>query len=298
MMSHLLPLHYKIVAFLKCVALMSSLAVFLACSFSPVALATPAATFVPAVLPSNTPLPAPAGTSTPVPTSTSAPSQAAIPVSASPIQLVIPAGLATGASVQTIDATSCTDECYNTPNTPAYLELTFEGYGGDISVYPAPQYGAENPGAAYSIQQLKEILLGKISLSQEDALPVIPDANAAQVLASQEKIIHFNGGSGLRIITQYQSDVRPVNNAQLFYLFQGLSRDGRYYILARLWTTLPFLPADANSDSPVPAGGIPFSMSNENYIQQITDLINATPSDQFNPTLNMLDSLIQSISTQ
>jgi hypothetical protein len=208
---------------------------------------------------------------------------------------VIPAGLATGASAQTIDATACTDECYN---TPAYLEITFEGYGGDISVYPAPQYGAENPGAAYSIQQLKEILLGKISLPQEDALPVIPDAHAAQVFASQEKIIHFNGGSGLRIVTQYQSDVRPVNNEQLFYLFQGLSRDGKYYLIARLNTTLPFLPADANSDSPVPAGGIPFSMSNENYIQQITDLINATPSDQFNPTLNTLDSLIQSISIQ
>jgi hypothetical protein len=208
---------------------------------------------------------------------------------------VIPAGLATGASAKTIDATACTDECYN---TPAYLELTFEGYGGDISVYPAVPYAAENPGAAYNIQQLKEILLGKIPLSQTDTLPVIPDAHAAQVFASQEKIIHFNGGSGLRIITQYQSDVRPVNNAQLFYLFQGLSRDGRYYILARLWTTLPFLPADANSDSPVPAGGIPFSMSNENYIQQITDLINAAPPDQFNPTLNTLDSLIQSISTQ
>jgi hypothetical protein len=294
-MDHKLPLQYKIAAFLKCLALMSSLGVVLACNFSPVPLATPAATSVPAVLPSNTPIPAPAGSSTPVPTSTSAASQAAIPVSASPIRLVIPAGLATGASAQTIDATSCTDECYN---TPAYLELTFEGYGGDISVYPTVPYAAENPGAAYSIQQLKEILLGKIPLSQTDALPVIPDAHAAQVFASQEKIIHFNGGSGLRIITQYQSDVRPVNNAQLFYLFQGLSRDGRYYILARLWTTLPFLPADANSDSPVPAGGIPFSMSNENYIQQITDLINATPSDQFNPTLNTLDSLIQSISIQ
>lgn len=293
-MSYRLPLQSKIVTFLKCLALMSSLAVVLACSFSPVPLATPGATSVPAVLPSNTPISAPAGSSTPVPTSTSAASQAAIPVSASPIRLVIPAGLATGANAQTTDATACTDECHN---TPAYLDLTFEGYGGDISVYPAVQYAAENPGAAYSIQQLKEILLGKIPLSQTDALPVIPDAHAAQVLASQEKIIHFNGGSGLRIITQYQSDVRPVNNAQLFYLFQGLSRDGRYYILARLWTTLPFLPADANSDSPVPAGGIPFSMSND-YIQQITDLINAAPPDQFNPTLNTLDSLIQSISTQ
>jgi hypothetical protein len=286
-MSHRLLLQSKIVTFLKYVALMSSLAVFLACSFSPVALAIPTATSVPVMLLSNTPIP--------VPTSTSAASQVAIPVSAAPIQLVIPAGLATGASAQTIDATSCTDECQN---TPAYLELTFEGYGGDISVYPAVQYAAENPGAAYNIQQLKEILLGKISLSQTDALPVIPDANAAQVIASQEKIIHFNGGSGLRIITQYQSDVRPVNNEQLFYLFQGLSRDGKYYLIARLNTTLPFLPADANSDSPVPAGGIPFSMSNENYIQQITDLINAAPPDQFNPTLNMLDSLIQSISTQ
>jgi len=186
-MSHLLPLHYKIVAFLKCVALMSSLAVFSSLQFQPVALATPPRRSFPPCSPatraSRTGRHLNSRSDQHLSSLASCNS-----VSASPIQLVIPAGLATGASVQTIDATSCTDECYNTPNTPAYLELTFEGYGGDISVYPAPQYGAENPGAAYSIQQLKEILLGKISLSQEDALPVIPDANAAQVLASQEKL--------------------------------------------------------------------------------------------------------------
>ena len=161
-----------------------------------------------------------------------------------------------------------------------------------------------NQKAAESIKRLQVILANPNTQYTNDFLPYIPFIDAGQVFAAQEKILPFNGGSGLRIVTQYASDVSPINNGGLFYHFEGLTSDGKYYIVAILPVNLSFLPADNNPDSPVPSGGIAFPQNNasgtdfENYFKQVTSQIDATAPDQFNPSLNALDALIQSISIQ
>ena len=247
----------------------------------------------------------PAGPSTPLSSSRSG-----IPVSATPIRLVIPSGLATGASAETIDVvTDQTGAPWDV--APAHLLLTFQGYAlqGSFYVpqlfdYPASQYSSLNPAAAESLKRLGAVL-SKPSASQDQAtLPHVPFFNAGQAFAAHEKIIRFSGGSGVRFVTQYGQDVSPINNSGLFYHFQGLSQDGRNYIVAVLPVNLPFLPADNNPDSPVPSGGIPFPPSGaagpnyEDYFKQVTDRINAAPADQFNPSLDTLDQLVQSISVE
>ncbi len=191
---------------------------------------------------------------------------------------------------------------------PAHLQLTLQGYPlnssfhvPQIFVYPAAEYAAANPAAAESMKRLKVILSNPGAPYANDTLPYVPFFNAGQVFAAQEKVIQFNGGSGIRIVTQYAQDVSPINNGGLFYHFEGLTSDGKYYIVAILPISLPFLPVDNNPNSPVPSGGIPFPQNNapgssfENYFKQITDLINAAAPDQFNPSTNTLDELIQSI---
>ncbi|HEY9151440.1 MAG TPA: hypothetical protein VIN60_01035 [Anaerolineales bacterium] len=230
-----------------------------------------------------------------------------IPVFASPIRLVIPDGLATGASAKTISAvTDQTGAPWDI--APAHLQLTFQGYPPNGSfhvpqlfVYPAQDYATANPSAAESIKRLQAVLSNPNAQYTNDQLPYVPFFNAGQVFAAQEKIIQFNGGAGIRIVTQYAQDVSPINNGSLFYHFEGLTSDGKYYIVAILPTRLSFLPADNNPGSPVPSGGIAFPQNNasgvdyENYFKQITDKINAAQPDQFSSSLTSLDSLVQSM---
>ncbi len=236
--------------------------------------------------------------------------QSGIPFFASPIRLVIPDGLATSASAETIDVvTDQTGAPWDI--APAHLQVTFQGYPSNgsfhvpqIFVYPVQEYAAANSSAAESIQRLQDVLSNPGAQYASDQLPRVPFFNAGQVFAAQEKVIQFNGGSGVRIVTQYAQDVSPVNNGGLFYDFEGLTSGGKYYIVAILPAQLPFLPADNNPSSPVPPGGIAFPQNNapgtdfENYFRQVTDLINAARPDQFSPSLTSLDALIQSISIQ
>jgi len=243
----------------------------------------------------------PTGATSPVPAS------AGIPVSATPIRLTIPDGLATGATAETIDVvTDQTGAPWDA--APAHLQLTFQGYALQVSfhvpqlfVYPAQQYGSMSPAATESLKRLQAVLANPGISYDPDGLPRIPFFNAGQVIAAHQKVIRFTGGSGVRFITQYAQDVSPVHNSGLFYHFEGLSDDGKYYIVAILPVNLPFLPADNKPDSAVPSGGVPFppgsasGTSYEDYFKEITNRIDAAPVGQFTPPLGLLDNLVQSI---
>jgi hypothetical protein len=236
--------------------------------------------------------------------------QTGIPIFASPIRLVIPTGLGTGASAENIDV--ITDQTgLPWEVAPAHLQLTLQGYTVQNSyhvpqffVYPSKEYAEANQGAAENIQRLQAILSNPNTQITNDVLPRVPFFNAGQVFAAQEKVIHFNGGSGLRVVTQYAQDVSPINNSGLFYLFEGLTNNGNYYIAVILPTNLPLLVSDNNPASVVPNGGIPFPPNNasgssfENYFKQVSELIDKSQADQFDPSLTNLDALIQSMSVQ
>ena len=251
---------------------------------------------------------APADRTSPAPPATEA--QSGIPFFASPVTLEIPNGLASSARADGMDlVTDQTGAPWEVG--PAHLQITLQDYSlassshvPQIFVYPAPEYAAENPGAAESLKRLQTILSNPGGQYTNDQYPHVPFFNAGQVFAAQEKTLSFNGGSGIRFVTQYAQDISPINNGGVFYLFEGLSSDGKYYMIAILPVNLPFLPADNNPDSLVPSGGIAFPQNNapgldfDAYFKKVTQLIDTAPSGQFSPPLNTLDTLIQSISIQ
>ncbi len=233
--------------------------------------------------------------------------EAGVPFSATPIRFIIPAGLAEGASAETIDVvTDQTGASWDA--APAHLQLTFQGYAlqstfhvPQMFVYPALQYASMNPGAAETLKRLQAVLANPSGSYDKDTLPRVPFYNAGQVIAAQEKVIHFTGGSGVRFITQYGQDISPINNDSLFYHFAGLTDDGQYYIVAILPVNLPFLAADNNPSSPVPAGGVPFPPASasgsafEGYFSQVSQRIEGAAPEQFDPPLGKLDALIASL---
>ncbi len=233
--------------------------------------------------------------------------QSGIPVSATPIRFNIPEGLAAGATAETIDVvTDQTGAPWDV--APAHLQLTLQGYAlgssfhvPQLFVYPAQQYAGMNPAAAESLKRLQAVLANPGGSFTQETLPRVPFFNAGQVLAAQQKVLHFTGGAGVRFVTQYGQDVSPINNGGLFYHFEGLSDDGKYYIIAVLPVSLPFVAADSNPGAAVPNGGVPFPSNSAsgldyaNYYKKVAALIDAAPPDQFSPRLIMLDDLAQSI---
>ena len=61
------------------------------------------------------------------------------------------------------------------------------------------------------------------------------------------------------------------------------------------------LAETSDAGAPLPAGGVPYSYfadpnaDMELYYRSVLDLLNASPSEIFTPTLEQLDQLIQSI---
>ena len=129
-------------------------------------------------------------------------------------------------------------------------------------------------------------------------MPRVPWFNADLLITAHVGLVSLQNGNGVRTLTEYAQYYAPINNNELIYQFQGLTEDDRYYIFAILPITAPILPENEKPDAPIPAGGIPIpgdiGVSNTYYFS-VTEKLNSLAPDDFTPSLNMLDALIQSI---
>jgi hypothetical protein len=135
----------------------------------------------------------------------------------------------------------------------------------------------------------------------DDQLPIVPFFNEQQVFASNIQVISFQGGQGVRFVTEYAQYPASANNNDLLYHFQGVTRDGAYYVIAILPITVPLLAETSDGGAALPLGGVPypyFADPNADmllYYRSVRDVLNATPAQLFTPNMDKLDSLIQSM---
>jgi hypothetical protein len=224
-------------------------------------------------------------------------------VSVNNIAFVIPTDVGSGAQAETIEAVPPTSDMPWWEIAPRYDKYRLQGYPlvntfhtPTIYVYPVNEYLQVNADMAELFDSLKAIIAGQ---PLPEALPFLPAFNAAQIFHSNEQILTFQNGKGIRFLTQYGQAPYPVNNNSLFYTFQGLTDDGAYYVAATLPINAAFLSADGDPDTSLPADGVPFDWENFENINQHYDLVkqklNGTDPAAFNPMLTNLDALIQSI---
>ncbi len=181
---------------------------------------------------------------------------------------------------------------------PEYIRINFSGYQStgetfhqpQLLIYPADQYAEVNQGAAGIIENLKLVLTTKSNSSSDDYLPFLPLWNAGQIFHSNITYLDFQNGSGVRYLTQYGQDVYPINNYSLFYTFQGLTSDERYYIAAIFPVSNPVLP-DPESIQMDQA----FYDTFLQYIEETKFLLNTQSPENFSPSLIVLDQLIESL---
>ena len=122
-------------------------------------------------------------------------------------------------------------------------------------------------------------------------IPDIPANNASPSIVGKFQYLNFHSGSGILFLTQYSNemDPNPVNNEELTLNFQGLTKDGRYYLAARLAITHPSLPK-----------GIDFTDDIErdrqwSYLRKGEKELDGFPEESFQPSLTHLKALLSSI---
>ncbi|MGB2894687.1 MAG: hypothetical protein WBB65_00810 [Anaerolineales bacterium] len=267
----------------------------------------------PVSVPPNTTTP-----STPIPLNTTIPMTPSPSVNSPPgdgteltyglLTLVLPREVASGASSSEVAPTDGEESPF-WQKTPGHLQVILGDYYvlqgkfhlPQISIFPAQAYAEMVPAAFEAIRSVNNIIYSPDPAITADQLPVVPFFNATQVFASNIRMISFQNGGGVRYLTQYAQYPAPVNNHELFYHFQGVTRDGAYYITAIFPISIPLLAETSESGAALPIGGVAYPDLNdpnvdlEGYYTAVADLLNAASMDAFTPALSQLDQLIQSI---
>jgi hypothetical protein len=258
---------------------------------------TPAVpTTAPVVTQSPTATEPPTATKPPLATNTSAPQTNVI---CNEMALFLDPALASGFSCQSVPEAA--DQ--NAPGfavNPKYTELTFTGYvlsdrffTPKIDIYPVQRFSELLPDVIPAKLAALQALIGGGPAGTK-GLPILPIFNAGQEFFAQYKVMSFGSGHGIRYLTQYSQFVDPINNNELFYTYQGLTVDGKYWISAILPISNPLLPADGKNP-PNGQSADDFSNNFNTYIANLTTQLNAQPPESYSPTITMLDALVASI---
>ena len=225
------------------------------------------------------------------------------------LSLVVPTGVAAGGS-GTLVPEAKGDNVAPWDVAPEHIQFKLDGYALEgklhqpqIYVYPAQAYAQlqERGAAAQSLEQLRAVL-AQGSMVNIKELPSVPFFNVTQALAAQVKVIPFQQGRGVRMLTEYAMGRAIINNHELIYHFEGLTDDGQSYVIAILPITAPGLPEDGQPGGVVPPGGVPvpdFNDANANWMGYYGDarkMLQDLEPGAYNPDLDALDALIGSLS--
>jgi hypothetical protein len=224
------------------------------------------------------------------------------------LSLVVPNGVAAGGSGTVVPEASGEDVA-PWDVAPEHIQLRLDGYALEgkfhqpqIYVYPAEAYAQlqESGAAAQSLEKLQAVL-AQSSMVNVKELPSVPFFNVSQTLAAQVKVIPFEQGRGVRMVTEYAMGRAIINNDELIYHFEGLTGDGRYYVIALLPVTAPGLPEDGTPGGAVPPGGVAvpdFNDMNANwmgYYGDAREMLQGLEPGAYTPDLDQLDALIGSL---
>jgi hypothetical protein len=186
---------------------------------------------------------------------------------------------------------------------PSYFKGSeVEPWGeGSIQVIPLGDASVKNFAQAYPDLQkgaegLRAILKGGVVRVGADN--VLPDWNCVdkeQTIHAKARILDMPWCSGIQFLTQYtQEPGTAIDNAGLAYKFQGLSKDGAYYVAAEIPVAHPSLP---NHD-PGAARPLPPKEKADAYYAETERKLNGLEGKSFSPPLNVLREMIQSLHPQ
>ncbi len=161
-----------------------------------------------------------------------------------------------------------------------------------LRIFPAGAFAAIDPTMAKVIEDLKALLAARPA-EITGTIPVLPLIPAAQVLHAQPRYLDFQNGSGVSFVTAYAQDVSPILRDRTFYTFQGLTKDGQYYISLFYPVTTGVLPQTVE-ETPAAKDMDAFVKGFDQYLADTTALL-SDPATAYEPDLVILDNLMTSL---
>lgn len=185
---------------------------------------------------------------------------------------------------------------------PARRMVSFSGYGIQdhfhtpvIYVYAFDKLIQGGQVGASKATELQALLSDPaFDLQAAERLPFLPPFNAAQVFHVLEQRLDSEHSSGIRYLTLYSQGIVGVDNYNIFYTYQGISADGRYYIAAVLPINSSLLSDEQLTQAELETIAIDY----EAYITSMTDFIKADNGASLSPTLAALDAMMMSLFSQ
>jgi hypothetical protein len=183
---------------------------------------------------------------------------------------------------------------------PAHTELTIQNYPltqtqfpPRVWIYPVSRFSELLPDILpRRIADLKRIISNDTLPSGE--LPFLPAVPEIQSFFIHETVISFNGGQGVRFITEYSEAPTSISNKNIIYTFQGLTDDGKYWVAVTLPISSPTLPAE-NDMLPEGYTQENLLLNYSSYVSDVKGALEAQDPDSFFPTINSLDTVVGSI---
>jgi hypothetical protein len=176
---------------------------------------------------------------------------------------------------------------------PAHVEIQFGKDQGTVWVFPTTDSGVKDFRKAYpthaDAQKLLRAVLRERPANRKE-LPSLPWADTGQAFNKKIGYLDFHGGSGIAWLTQWTIEPVPVNNSQLQYRFQGLTKDGAFYVAAQINVSLPSLPA-----TPEVKDFRTFEKHYTSYVEKAGQEIGRQPDESFRPPLAPLRAMFESI---
>lgn len=186
--------------------------------------------------------------------------------------------------------------------TPAAIRFMFNGVQAEeyfnpmqpqVLVYKTEDWIKLDPSTAASVQALQTLLKEKPA-TFEKGIPVLPPIPAQQVFRVKPQYYNFQNGTGIGFVSYYAQDVSPVTANQIFYTYQGLTNDGKYYVAAFYPLTTALLPQKADAAF----GGQSYdewAKNYETYLAKLVQDLNGLNDAAYSPDLVLIQELAKSI---
>jgi hypothetical protein len=180
---------------------------------------------------------------------------------------------------------------------PEHTEISLSGYPlsgtqltSMIYVYPIERYTEMQPDTFPGvISDLKQF----IDTGNADVMPYVPFVNAGALIKARVNVYQNDQIQGGSIVTQFAQSWYPINNQMMFYTFQGMTKDGKYYINITMPITQQSM--QANGDD-IPGGDFEaFGNNYEQYLDTIRPVLNDAAPESFTPNIDLMQKIVEGI---
>lgn len=216
------------------------------------------------------------------------------------ISFTIPKGLSTGIKAEDFDETTSFLCAMEKDKGAAYSFVQFLPDDPFDSSFRAViyiiSYKSYYETCDYGLDDIDELKV-LISTSEFSAfgplepLPIPSIFNARQMYHSKEKMLTFQNGSGIRFLSEFHQDAAVPSTSALRYVFAGMTEDENYIISAVIDMRKSPLPDEPE----YPENMEEFFSHYDLYNINAANLLNKTPDNAFDPNLELLDRLFESL---